>query len=105
MKRVLFLTAAIVTALVVVGGGFVYHFFSMQDRGMTRDGHLAPPASVRNAPERPKFDAAKKDMPAKTADQPPEYQLPTEFKLPTDLDISAPKVPEGIAVPADVAKT
>jgi hypothetical protein len=105
MKRVVFLTMAVVAVLVVVGGGLAYRFFSMQDRGMTRDGRMAPPASVRNAPEAPKFDAAKKDMPVKTADQPLEYQLPTEFKLPTDLDISAPKVPDGIVAPSDGEKT
>ncbi len=106
MKKVLFLSACTLLAIVVVGGGAAaYIIMGSQDRGMTRDGRIAPPASVRNAPEAPKFDAAKKDLPAKTAEHAPEYQLPTDFKLPTDVDISAPRVPDGLAVPADRAKT
>ena len=65
---------------------------------------MAPPASVRNAAEAPKFDATKGNTPT-TAEKPPEYQLPTEFKLPTELDISAPPVPDGLSEPASGQKT
>jgi hypothetical protein len=66
---------------------------------MTTDGRMAPPASVRDAPEAPKFDAAKTSAPT-MAEKPAEYQLPTEFKLPTEMDIATPKVPEGLSAPA-----
>ena len=62
---------------------------------MTADGRMAPPASVRTAPEAPKFDASKSKPSANTAEKLPEYQLPTEFKLPTEVDIATPQVPEG----------
>lgn len=106
MRRILFLSAASVLALVIVAGGIAAYFvLGSQDRGMGRDGRLAPPASVRNAPEAPKFDSVKKEPPAKTAAQAPEYQLPTDLKLPTELDIAAPKVPDDLAAPADKAKS
>jgi hypothetical protein len=90
---------------VVAGGVAAYVILGSQDRGMTKDGHMVPPASARNAAEAPKFDASKPPSAAKTSDQPPECQLPTDIKLPTEIDISVPSVPEGIAVPADGAKT
>ena len=106
MRRILFLSAVSFLALVIVAGGAAAYFIlGSQDRGMSRDGRLAPPASVRNAPEAPKFDSAKKDATAKTAAQAPEYQLPTDLKLPTDLDLAAPKVPDDLARPADATKT
>ena len=77
MKKVLFLSACTLLAIVVVGGGAAaYIIMGSQDRGMTRDGRIAPPASVRNAPEAPKFDAAKKDLPAKTAEHAPNISFP-----------------------------
>jgi hypothetical protein len=91
--------------IIVVGGGAAYYLIATQDRGMTRDGRMAPPASVRNAPEAPKYDATNPSAPAKTAESPDVQQLPTEFKLPTDLDIQTPKVPDGLGQPADAAKT
>ena len=95
MKKVIFISATTLLVLVVLGGlGAAYFILGSQDRGMTADGRMAPPASVRNAPEAPKFDAAKSKPPA-TAEKPPEYQLPTEFKLPTEMDIATPQVPEG----------
>ena len=106
MKRVLVISAMTLMALVlVVGGGVAYYFMGMQDRGMTKDGHMAPPASVRNAPEAPKFDSCTQNSAAKTANQSPDVQLPTEFKLPTELDIQSPTVPEGLAQPADAGKS
>ena len=90
MKKVIFISATTLLVLVVLGGlGAAYIILGSQDRGMTADGRMAPPASVRNAPEAPKFDASKSKPPA-TAEKPPEYQLPTEFKLPTELDIATP---------------
>jgi len=104
MKRVLFISAATLLGLILlIGGGAAYFLMGSSDRGMLRNGRLAPPASVRNALEAPKFDSAKPVAPAKTADQSPEMQLPTEFKLPTELDISAPKVPDDLARPAKEA--
>jgi hypothetical protein len=91
--------------VIVVGGSAAYYLISTQDRGMTRDGKMAPPASVRNAPEAPKYDSSKQNTPTKTAESPEVQQLPTEFKLPTDLDIQTPKVPEGLGQPADGTKT
>jgi hypothetical protein len=107
MRRFIIVSALTLLALViVVGGGATYYIMALQDRGLTRDGRMAPPASVRNAPEAPKFDSATPNMPANTAEQSPGMpQLPTEFKLPTDLDIQSPKVPDGLAEPADRAKT
>jgi hypothetical protein len=106
MKRVLFISAATLVGLVLlIGGGAAYLLMGSNDRGMSRDGRLAPPASVRNAQEAPKFDSAKPAAPAKTADQPPEVQLPTEFRLPTELDIPTPKVPDDLARPASEAKS
>jgi hypothetical protein len=106
MRRILFLSAISFLALVLVAGGAAAYFIlGSQDRGVSRDGRLAPPASVRNAPEAPKFDAARNDAPVKTAAQPPEYQLPTDLKLPTELDIAAPKVPGDLARPADATKS
>jgi hypothetical protein len=106
MRKVVIRSALIILALVVVvGGGAAYYLLSTQDRGLTRDGKMAPPASVRNAPEAPKFDAATPSAPAKTAEQAPDVQqLPTEFKLPTDLDIQTPKVPDNLGQPAEAAK-
>ena len=71
---------------------------------MAADGRMAPPASVRNAPEAPKFDGSKATPPV-TAEKPPEVQLPTEFKLPTELDIATPQVPDGISAPASGQKS
>ena len=65
---------------------------------MTSDGRMAPPASVRNAPEAPKYDPSKATAPA-TAGKTPDVQLPTEFNLPTELDIATPQVPAGISAP------
>ncbi len=106
MKRIFFLSAMTLLGLVILaGGGAAYYFLGLQDRGMTRDGHMAPPASVRNAPEAPRFEASKVAAPAKPAEQPPEMQLPTEFKLPTDVNIEMPNPPEGSGNAADGAKT
>ena len=100
MKKVIFISAATLLALVVLGGlGVAYVILSSQDRGLSADGRMAPPASVRNAPEAPKFDAAKRTPPA-AVEKPPACQLPTEFKLPTELDIATPQVPEGLGTPA-----
>ena len=106
MRRVITMSALTALALViVVGGGAAYHLMSLQDRGMTRDGRMAPPASVRNAPEAPKYDSTKPSVSAKTAEAPDLRQLPTELKLPTDLDIQSPKIPDGLAQAADATKT
>ncbi len=105
MKRILFSSAITLAALIVVGGlGIAYFLLSNQDRGMTSDGHMAPPASVRNAPEAPKYDPSKATPPS-TAEKSPETQLPTEFKLPTEMDISTPQVPEGLSAPASGQKS
>lgn len=105
MKKVIFVSATTLLALVVLGGlGAAYVILGSQDRGMSADGRMAPPASVRNAPEAPKFDASKSTAPA-TAEKQPECQLPTEFKLPTELDIATPKVPDGISAPANGQKS
>jgi hypothetical protein len=102
MKKVIFLSA---TTLLVLGGiAAAFILLSSQDRGMTADGRMAPPASVRNAPEAPKFDGSKGN-PSASAQKPAEYQLPTEFKLPTELDIGTPQVPEGVRAPASGRKT
>ena len=103
MRRVIIVSALTLLALVIVVGGGAYYKLAMQERGMTRDGRMAPPASVRNAPEAPKFDATKPSQPTKTAESPDMQQLPTEFKMPTDLDIQTPKVPAGLGQPADGA--
>jgi hypothetical protein len=106
MKKVIFISAAALLVLVVLGGlGAAYVILGSQDRGTTADGRLAPPASVRNAAEAPKFDASKSKPPANTAERPPEYELPAEFKLPTELDIATPQVPEGLSAPAEGQKT
>ena len=106
MKKVIFISVMTLLVLVVLGGlGAVYVVLSSQDRGMAADGRMAPPASVRNAPEAPKFGASQSTPPATKAEKPPEYQLPTEFKLPTELDIGAPQVPEGLSAPANGPKT
>jgi hypothetical protein len=105
MKKVLFIAAMTLLVLVVLGGlGAAYIFLGSQDRGINADGRMAPPASVRNAPEAPKFDTARSKHPS-AAEKPAEYQLPTEFKLPTELDISAPQIPEGLSAPASGQKT
>jgi hypothetical protein len=91
--------------LAVLGGLVAgYFIFSSQDHGMTADGRMAPPVSVRNAPEAPKFGAAK-TAPTAAAEKPAEYQLPTEFKLPTELDVAAPKVPDDLSTPASGQKS
>lgn len=52
MRRVIIVSGLTLLALVVVvGGGAAYLLMAKQDRGLTRDGRMAPPASVRNAPE------------------------------------------------------
>ena len=100
MKKVILISATTLLALVVVGGlGGTYFILGSQDRGMKSDGSMAPPASVRNAPEAPKYDASK-PAPAATTEKPSDSQLPTEFKLPTELDIATPQVPEGLSAPA-----
>ncbi|MGA2255685.1 MAG: hypothetical protein ABSG53_13650, partial [Thermoguttaceae bacterium] len=86
------------------GLGVAYLILGPQDRGTTADGRMAPPASVRNAAEAPKFDSSKSTPPA-TAEKPPEPQLPTEFQLPTELDIATPQVPEGLSAPASGQKS
>jgi hypothetical protein len=91
MKKVIFVSATMLLVLVVLGGlGAAFVLLGSQDRGTTADGRMAPPASVRNAPEAPKFDASKSKPPA-TAEKLPEYQLPTE------LDIATPPVPAGLS--------
>lgn len=101
MKKVLIRFLVVLFAVLVVGGaGLAYWLLSSQDRGMSADGRMVPPASVRNVPEAPQFDASKTAVPATAAQKPPEYQLPTEFKLPTNLDISTPPVPASISAPA-----
>ena len=105
MRKVIFVSVIALLVVVVLGGlGAAYVLLAGQDRGMTADGRMAPPASVRNAPEAPKFDTSK-SAPSATTEKPPEYQLPTEFKLPTEMDIATPKVPEGIAAPASGQKS
>ena len=105
MKKVIFISAMSLLAVVVlVGLGAAYILLSGQDRGMTSDGRMAPPASVRNAPEAPKYDGSKSKPPA-TAQKSQEYQLPTEFKLPTELDITTPQVPDGLGAPAKGQKS
>ena len=104
MKKVIFISLATVVVLTVLGLGAIHIFWGSQERGMTADGRMAPPASVRNAAEAPKFDPSKSAAPAGTA-KAPECQLPTEFKLPTELDIATPQVPEGLAAPASNQKT
>ena len=93
MKKVIFITATTLLVLVVLGGLGAYFVLRSQERGMTADGHMAPPASVRNAEVAPTFEAVKSKSSATTTQQPAEYQLPTEFKLPTELDIATPQVP------------
>ena len=106
MKKVISISALTILALVVLGGlGYKFLILGSQDRGITADGRMAPPASVRNAPEAPKFDASKSKPSGNSAEKPSEYQLPTEFKLPTELDISTPQVPEGISAPASGRET
>jgi hypothetical protein len=100
MKKVIFISAIVLLMLV---GLAVYKIRSSQDRGMSADGRMLPPASARNAPEAPKFEASKTTPPA-TAEKPPVLELPTEFKLPTELDITTPPVPEGISAPAASAQ-
>ena len=105
MKKVIIVSATTLLVVVVLGGlGAAYVILGLQDRGMRADGRMAPPASVRNAPEAPKFDAAKGTPPSK-GEKPPEMLLPTEFKLPTELDIATPQVPEGLGEPASGKKT
>jgi hypothetical protein len=105
MKRVLFISAMVFLGLVLlIGGGAAYFMMATGDRGMTRDGRMAPPASVRNAAEAPKYDSSKPSVSARTASESPDVQLPTEFKLPTELDIPAPKIPDDLARPADGVK-
>jgi hypothetical protein len=105
MKKVIFISAMSLLAVVVFGGlGAAYILLSGQDRGTTADGRMAPPASVRNAAEAPKYDPSKRTAPA-TAEKPPEVQLPSEFKLPTELDIATPQIPEGVSAPADGKKS
>jgi len=105
MKKVIIVSATTLLAIVVLGGlGAAFLILGGQDRGMSSDGRMAPPASVRNAPEAPKFDASK-PAPAATTEKPSESQLPTEFKLPTDLDIATPQVPEGLSAPASGQKS
>jgi hypothetical protein len=105
MKKVLLTSAVTLLAVVVLGGlGAVYFILSSQDRGTSADGRMAPPASVRNAPEAPKYDATKA-APAAAVEKPPEYQLPTNFKLPTEMDITTPPVPEGLSAPAGGQKS
>jgi hypothetical protein len=98
MKKVIVISAMTLLSLAVLGGlGGVYVVLSSQDRGMTADGRMAPPASVRNAAEAPKFNILESTPPSTTAQKPPETRLPTEFKLPTDLDIATPQIPEGLS--------
>jgi hypothetical protein len=105
MKKTIFTSLIALVAVIVLGGiAAVYWIMSNQDRGMTADGRMAPPASVRNAPEAPKYDPSKA-APTATAEKSPEVQLPTEFKLPTELDIATPQVPEGISAPAGGQKS
>jgi len=105
MKKVIFVSAVTLLAIVVVGGLVTaYIVLASQDRGTTADGRMAPPASVRNAPEAPKFDPAQSSA-ATAKEKPPETQLPSEFKLPTELDIATPQVPEGISAPANGQKS
>jgi len=97
MKKVIVIFATVLLVLVVLGGlGAAYIFLGSQDRGG------APPASVRNAPEAPKYDASKSKP---STEKLPDYQLPTEFKLPTELDIGTPQIPEGLSTPASGPKT
>jgi hypothetical protein len=104
MKKLILGTLAILLALVVLGGlGAAYVILGNQDRGTSADGRMAPPASVRGAPEAPKYDASK--APSRGSEKPAEYQLPTEFKLPTDIDIATPQVPDGLSAPAKGEKT
>jgi hypothetical protein len=104
MKKIIVRTLLSFVALVVLGGlSVVYYLYANQDRGMTADGHMRPPASVRNAPEAPKYDPSKPAAPAPgKADN---YQLPTDFKLPTEMDIATPQVPEGLTAPASGQKS
>jgi hypothetical protein len=105
MKRIIVRTLVSFVVMVVLGGlGTAYYLYGNQDRGMTADGRLTPPASARNAPEAPKFDASKPAAPA-TAGKADEYKLPTDFKLPTEMDIATPQVPEGLASPANGQKS
>ena len=95
MKKVIVVSATMLLVVVVLGGlGAAYVLLGSQDRGMTADGRMAPPASVRNAPEAPKFDASKSRPPPRQ--QAAEYQLPTEFKLPTEMDIATPPGSRGL---------
>ncbi len=106
MKKVISISALTILALVVLGGlGYKFLILGSQDRGITADGRMAPPASVRNAPEAPKFDASRSKPSGSSAEKPSEYQLPTEFKLPTELDIAPTQVPEGISAPASGQET
>ena len=105
MKKAILISVTALLAVVVFGGiATAYWLLSVQDRGMTADGRMAPPASVSNSPEAPKFDGAQAAPPAAEAEEPPEYTLPPDFKLPTNLDISTPPVPEGISAPASGQK-
>ena len=56
MKKVIFISAIVLLMLV---GLAVYKIRSSQDRGISADGRMLPPASARNAPEAPKFEASK----------------------------------------------
>jgi hypothetical protein len=105
MKRVILISTTTLLVLVVLGGlGVAYFIFANQDRGISADGRMVPPASARNADEAPKFGDSKTSA-AVTAEKTPEYQLPTEFKLPTEMDITPPPVPEGLSAPAGGNKT
>jgi hypothetical protein len=103
MKKLISISAMSLVALVVLGT--VYIIWRPHDRGLTADGHMAPPASVRNAPEAPAYDPAKSKPAASTGEKSPDYQLPTEFKLPTELDIETPPVPDDISAPANGQKS
>ncbi len=103
MKKVISISAMTLVVLVVLGT--IYIIWGSHERGLTADGRMAPPASVRNAPPAPAFDPSKSKPAANTADKSPDYQLPTEFKLPTELDIETPPIPEGIIAPANGQKT
>jgi hypothetical protein len=104
MRKIIVVSVTSLLILTIIGGTAVYVFLSNQDRGITADGRMAPPASVRNADEAPKYDSGKPE-PTKKAEKLPEPQLPTEFKLPTELDITTPQVPEGLAAPATGPKS
>ena len=105
MKKVLIISAMALLVLVVLGGlGAAYIILGSQDRGMTADGRMAPPASVRNAPRPPSSMDPRLHPPSRRKSR-PKCQLPTEFKLPTELDIATPQVPDGISAPASGQKS